>query len=94
MYYESESDDSFGFEVTNDAVEVEEENGNSLADGLADNTMDEGMEEGEGDTSDSEDEQDATNENYLKMPERKLKDPAPVWKCTCTWLKMVMTASL
>jgi hypothetical protein len=40
------------------------------------------MEEGEGDVSDtSEEEQDTTSENFLKMPERKLKDPAPVWKC-------------
>ena len=75
--FNSDLEDSF--EVgTDDAISVVgEENGNNLPG----NTGDEAMEEGEGDASDTSEEEQDTSDNYLKMPERKLKDPAPVWKC-------------
>ena len=60
-----------------DAIDVDEENGNNFPGNGEEDAMEEEEEEK---NSDSEEEQD-TEESYLKMPEQKLKDPAPVWKC-------------
>ena len=81
FFFDSESEDAF--EVTDDAIEVTGEEGEENGNQLPGNTLDEAMEEGEEDVSVSSEEDtiEDANESYLKMPEQKWNDPAPVWKC-------------